>query len=416
MSARSGRAVPTGRDLPPWRDRRLLTLGAVAVVVTSGLALLVPVFPAYVAERDGTGADLGLLNASYALALFVAAPVWGAASDRLGRRAVLAIGPVGLGASYLAMAGAPTVELAILLRVFGGVFAAATIPTSFAYVADTTHGAARARGMGFLSAAMGLAFVFSPVIGGALGNLGTSLPFLGAGLCAFAGAILVVVALPAIPAAGHDRSADGRSRRARFVGDLRPLLPILVVSFLVSTTDGSRNTAVALDAAGRFGATAGDLGLLFATVGLSFVVAQVALTGRLIDRFGERTSIAAGALVTAVGFLLVPLATGLLPLAGALAIQGLGVAMGFAAIPAYISHTAPGGQGMAMGWRSATQSAGQVVGPIVAGRLFEIDGAWPAIAAGGFALLGAIVAAQTLRPLVVHDHEHAAPVIQEPAT
>jgi MFS family permease len=313
------------------------------------------------------------------------------------------------------MAVAPTVELAIALRFAGGVFAAASIPTSFAYVADTTHGPARARAMGFLSAAMGLAFVFSPVIGGALGDLGTALPFLGAGACAFAGAVLVFVALPAAPAAPR-RAQDGRSRRARLAGDLGPLLPILAISFLVSSTDGSRPVAVAVYAADRLAAAPSDLGLLFGTIGLSFTLGQLALAGPLIDRFGERTAIALGAFVTGVGFLLVPFTTGLLPLAGALAIQGVGMALGFAAIPAYISHTTASGQGVAMGWRSATQSAGQVVGPIIGGWLYELDHAWPAFVAAGLGLTAAVVGVLALRPLVTVAHEHpaAAPSVQEP--
>jgi MFS family permease len=225
------------------------------------------------------------------------------------------------------------------------------------------------------------------------------------------------VALPAVPPAPR-RAHDGRSRRARLAGDLAPLLPILAISFLVSSTDGSRPVAVAVYAADQLAAAPSDLGLLFGTIGLSFTLGQVALVGPLIDRFGERTAIALSAFVTAIGFLLVPFTTGLLPLAGALVIQGVGMALGFAAIPAYISHTTASGQGVAMGWRSATQSAGQVVGPIVGGWLYELDHAWPAFAAAAVGLTAALVGVVFLRPLVglSHDHPVPAPSVQEPVT
>ena len=147
----------------------MLVLFLVVFVDLIGFGLLIPLLPFYV-QRVGETADvitavLGL----YSLAQFLAAPVWGALSDRFGRKPVLVATSFGFTASFLMLAFADNLPLLIASRVFGGLMAG-NIAAAQAYIGDITTPQNRARGMGVIGAAFGLGFVFGPAIGGVLGG------------------------------------------------------------------------------------------------------------------------------------------------------------------------------------------------------------------------------------------------------
>lgn len=65
------------------------------------------------------------------------------------------------------------------------------VPSILAYVADTTTKETRAKGMGYLSAAMNLGIVLGPVIGGVIAQFGIRMPYCGAAAFILFGAILL---------------------------------------------------------------------------------------------------------------------------------------------------------------------------------------------------------------------------------
>jgi MFS family permease len=54
-----------------------------------GFSLFIPLLPDYVKSLGGDSFAFGMVSASYAAGSFVFAPLWGALSDRWGRRPVL---------------------------------------------------------------------------------------------------------------------------------------------------------------------------------------------------------------------------------------------------------------------------------------------------------------------------------------
>ena len=393
----------TGRPAALWRDPALLSLVLIQVVVGSGFALLIPALPLYVSLLGGGPTELGVFNSSYALMLFLCAPLWGWWSDRIGRRSTLIAGTLGLGASYLLLAVADSLPLAIVLRGLGGAFAAATIPASFAYVADVTSPEERGRAMGMVSAGLGLAFVFSPVVGGALASLGLVVPFLLAAATSGLAALLVTRYLrpvpPRQPAAKESAPAPGRWQ------SFAVLLPMLSVSFIVGLADGSRPTALALYADDGLGFGPAELGIIFSVMGICFVLSQWLAVGPAISRLGERNAVILGMPITIVGFLLVLLSSDLVTLALAIGVQGVGMAFNFTGVPAYLSRVARGGQGVAMGWRSATVSGGQIVGPIIGGGLYAAGAMLPFIAGAALVGLALLVAIIAMRPVSRADQQ-----------
>ena len=88
-------------------------------------------------EFGAGGRQLGLLVASFALMQFIAGPIWGRLSDRLGRRPVLLITIAGNTVAMLLLGFADSLEALFAARILSGTFAG-NLGVATAYIADAT--------------------------------------------------------------------------------------------------------------------------------------------------------------------------------------------------------------------------------------------------------------------------------------
>src|SRR5262245_61756731 len=204
------------------------------------LGIVIPVLPKLV-ERLSSGdtaraAEVyGVFGMAWALMQFLAMPVLGVLSDRYGRRPVILLSNLGLGLDYILMALAPNLAWLFVGRVISGI-TAASISTSFAYIADVTPPERRAAGFGLVGMAFGFGFVVGPAMGGLLGAIEPRLPFWVAACLSLANATYGLFVLPeSLP---PERRAGFSWRRANPVGSLillreQPtLLGLALVNFL----------------------------------------------------------------------------------------------------------------------------------------------------------------------------------------
>src|SRR5258707_5139533 len=130
-----------------------------------GFGIVIPLLPFY-AEHFGASPDrVTLVMASYSLAQFFFAPIWGRLSDRFGRRPILLVSLAFSVASYLWLGFADALWMLYAARLLAGA-GAGNIAAAQAYVADVTPPEGRAKGMGLIGAAFGLGFTVGPAIGG----------------------------------------------------------------------------------------------------------------------------------------------------------------------------------------------------------------------------------------------------------
>src|SRR5882672_853026 len=164
------------------------------------LGMIIPVLPklieSFLAGDTARASEfVGLFATVWALMQFVFSPVQGALSDRFGRRPVILISNFGLGLDYIVMALAPSLNWLFVGRVISGI-TAASISTSYAYVADVTPAEARAARFGLLGAAFGIGFVLGPALGGLAGAVDPRLPFWIAAGLSLANALYGLLVLP----------------------------------------------------------------------------------------------------------------------------------------------------------------------------------------------------------------------------
>ncbi|MCX8026187.1 MAG: MFS transporter, partial [Thermanaerothrix sp.] len=77
------------------QNRRLLAIFLIVFIDLLGFGLILPLLPYYAETFGATDFQVGLLVAVYAAAQFIATPILGRLSDRVGRRPVLLISIAG---------------------------------------------------------------------------------------------------------------------------------------------------------------------------------------------------------------------------------------------------------------------------------------------------------------------------------
>ena len=79
----------------------MICLFLIVLVDLIGFGLYIPLLPFYAEYFNATPFVVGLAMATFSLAQFISAPVWGALSDKYGRRPVLMLGMAGYFNRYL---------------------------------------------------------------------------------------------------------------------------------------------------------------------------------------------------------------------------------------------------------------------------------------------------------------------------
>jgi len=401
---------------PPWA--RLAILFAAVFIDLVGFGIVLPLLPFYADRFGASGTEIGLLVLSYSAAQLLLAPVWGRLSDRYGRRRILIVGLLGSSASYVVFAFAGSFSILLISRIMAGV-GGANIPVAQAYIADITPPERRAANMGLIGAAFGLGFIFGPALGGILAPIAPELPGLvAASLCA-ANALLAVILLPESRDASASTSVEriARTDRQRIgaadtppqapppalatirtVMENREFLRILLLTFLITTAFASMHPTFPLFAARRFGLEERDVGWLFAFTGLVSAIVQGGVVRILVARIGEAALVRLASIPFAMGFLVMAIAPSIPVLLVGLALLALGFGGTLPSLTSLLSRAAPDDlQGGSLGVGQSTAALGRILGPLLAGILWDLSGpAWPYLVAGTIGV-GAAVVSQALR-------------------
>ncbi|PCI39695.1 MAG: MFS transporter [Rhodospirillaceae bacterium] len=366
----------------------MLTLFLIVFIDLVGFGIVIPLLPFYGEFFQAGPLLVTLMMASYSLGQFIAAPLWGRLSDRIGRRPVLIVSLFGAVISYICLGFATTLWMLFLVRIFGGLMAG-NIATAFAYIADITTPENRAKGMGVVGAAFGLGFIAGPVIGGVLAgsdplNADYQTPaFVAAGLSALA-LVMTIVRLkeslsPELRAQLAAKPKQSRITQCKEALN-RPGIGLLVtISFLATFVFAGMETTFAMWSTRQYGWGPQQNGYLFAFIGVIAALIQGGAMGRLTKRFGEANLIVQGAVALAIGMLLIPFSHTLEILLLAMVIIAYGFSVINPALNSLISlRTSATEQGQMMGVARSATTMARVVGPAFAGVLFaQLGKEWP---------------------------------------
>jgi MFS transporter, DHA1 family, tetracycline resistance protein len=345
-----------------------------------GFGIIVPFLPFFAESLHAAPDEVTLLMTAFSLAQFVAAPLWGRLSDRVGRKPVLAATLFGLAAAYVWLAFAHSLAELFAARIFAGLMAG-NIAVASAAAADLSTPEGRPKAMGMIGAAFGLGFLVGPALGGVLASVRISESAIAAP--AFAAASLSALALllalfllkESHPKAGASGHGPGRIQSLRETFAHPGLRIFIVMAFLVPLAFAGVESTMALWTERAFGWGAQKNGYLFSFLGLIAVLTQGLLVGRLSWRTSETTLVVVGAAAGVVGLLLVALAPIFWPAVVGFGLIVFGVSLATPAIASLISRvSASSVQGTVLGASHAAQALARIIGPAAAGALFVAIG------------------------------------------
>ena len=338
-----------------------------------GFGIVIPVLPLYAKHLGATEMMNGWLVGIYSAMQFLASPLLGKLSDRVGRRPVLLVSLLGTAVGFLIMGAAPTLAWLFIARIIDGI-SGGNISTAQAYIADITKPEERSKAMGLIGAAFGLGFIFGPAIGGVMAQFSMGAPFYFAGALAAANSVLVYWKLPESLTREHRVSREEAAPLSE-VFQHGWHLPALMASYFFAITGFSIMTAnFALFTSERYNYDARHNGYIFAFIGLVGALMQGGVLRRILKFYHEKKLAAAGCVLLAVGLVLLPLSGNLSSLLIFSAVVGIGNSLITPTLNGLASQSADRKlQGRVMGLMQSAGSLGRWVGPFLGGWLLSRD-------------------------------------------
>ncbi len=240
---------------------------------------------------------LGFLIAVYPIGQFFSTPILGQLSDKYGRKKILILSIIGTSLSYFIFAiGIVTknVPLLFIARFFDGL-TGGNISVAQAMIGDVSTRETRARNFGMIGAAFGLGFIFGPYIGGKLSDpavlswFSASTPFIFAGILATLNIIFITLFLKETNKNIHNEKITW-SRSLNNIGvayRMKGINIIFLTNFLYNGGFTFFTTFFSVYLINKFNFTQGNIGELFAYIGLWGIFTQAVMTRIVAKKFTE---------------------------------------------------------------------------------------------------------------------------------
>ncbi|UHA73712.1 MFS transporter [Paenibacillus sp. 481] len=215
---------------PQW------TIFMAVLIAYIGLSVLNPIMAPLIRALGLQETDAGWIVSASSLMVMLSSAMWGALSDKIGRKRVILIGMTGMVISYGMFGfasqeglagGLPIIPLFVLLlisRILLGASFPAILSASQAYMADLTSERDRSAGMSLIGAANGIGFVIGPALAAVLSAIGFLAPIYVAAILPLLALIGIAFALPNTVSAGPTRGRQQQPFQRRAVA------PFLVVA------------------------------------------------------------------------------------------------------------------------------------------------------------------------------------------
>lgn len=369
-------------------SKTLAIVFAIVFIDMLGVGVLIPVIPLlltdptypYYLGLEGAGGymTLGLLIAIFPFMQFLAAPILGQLSDRVGRKPVLTFSLLGTSLSYVVFAiGILTKNIPLLFisRAFDGI-TGGNISVAQAAIADSTTPNNRARSFGIIGAAFGLGFVFGPFIGGKLSDptilswFNATTPFWFAAILSF----LNMLAVAFYFRETLKQKAVGSMHFAQSFINIkgavlnRKLRPLFATSFLFTSGFTFFTSFMGVYLISKFSFTQGGIGNYFAIVGICVALTQALITGFVAKRFAPHVILRTAFFGASATIFLIFMARTTWELYLLTIPNAMFIGLIMANITGLISRSAGSSeQGHVLGIGGSVQALGQAIPPIIAG-------------------------------------------------
>jgi MFS transporter, YNFM family, putative membrane transport protein len=377
--------------------RPIVVLSAAAFASVATMRVADPLIPQIAQELEVSFGDASVITTAFAVSYGLCQLVWGALGDRFGKYRLVTLMTL-LSAVTVALAGfADSLAALGAARLVAGATAAAIVPLALAFIGDHVRYEQRQTVLGRFLTGTILGIIAGQTAGGVLGDLvgWRGVFFLLGGLFLLVGCLLVVelrsgrvpppLLSEAIRPAGLLEAYLLLLRRpwARVV-----LATVAIEGFLFY----GGFTFIGAYLRDQFGLDYAFVGILLGCFGIGGLLYALTVR-RLLRALGERGLAMVGGTMITVAFALVALG-GLLVMAPAIMLMGLGMHMLHNTLQVHATQMAPGARGLAVSTFANVLFLGQAAGVWLCGLLIDDIGFAPVFIVSGVALaiLGGVFA------------------------
>ena len=331
----------------------------------------------------------GALGALYSFLQFIAAPLWGTISDRIGRKPVLLVSVFGLAVSYLLWFFSGSFTTLIIARFIGGIMGG-NISTATAVVADVTTSKNRSKGMALIGIAFAFGFILGPAMGGIfslirLDELYPSLvqygvnPFSTPALVAFLLSLFNVIWIAKKFKETLPEEKRGKGEMNRSVNPIKLFKPlpypgvnlVNVGHFLFLLAFSGMEFTLTFLAMERLGYESIDNAYMFIFIGFIIAMVQGGYVRRKAAQVGEKKMAIQGILFSIPGLILIAYASNSFLLYCGLFFLATGSSMTVPTLTSLVSLLSPPEvQGKSIGIFRSLGALARVFGPLAAAIIY----------------------------------------------
>ena len=371
------------------RNRAMWAVLLVVFIDILGFTVVLPLLPFYTEHFGGTPLVVGSVTAVYGLCQFIAGPILGSLSDRIGRKPVLLFSQLGTLIGFIVLATASSLPFVFLGRIIDGL-TAGNISVAQAFIADLAGPRNRTKAFGMFGAVFGLGFIAGPALSGLLARYSLTAPLWASAGLSVITLIANIILLPKTVPGSANVSREGssplapntaatetkRPRRSKWQMIVKLNLSLLpFFCFAMAFTSFTSGLALyaerTLTWAGRpFGTT--QVGWVMTIGGAMSFSVQAGLLGKVSKWASERSMSLFGFASMTIGYAILAPGQSAYIFICLFLLGSIGQSFIRPSLTSLTSQVADKAeQGLAMGSLQSIQSISQATAPLLSGLMIE---------------------------------------------
>lgn len=342
-------------------------------LICLGIGLVIPVIPFIKNSYHYTTTQMGFMTSLFAFAQFVASPIVGRISDKIGRKPVIVGGLFLYMISEIIFAMSNSLIIFDISRIIGGLSAAMFVPTSMAMASDLTTSLQRAKVIGWLSAAFSGGLILGPGIGGILSSITFKTPFWAAALLGLISAIFTLLFLPNIKAPIEDKENIELEKSTTSIKSILTIPMLILFSMILVASLGLQGfeSIYSIYVNQVFKFSLSTIALVLTLNGIISLFFQIVLFDWLVNKLGEIKLIGICYLLGAIFVGLITQAHLKITVIVATLIVFTAFDVLRPAITTLLTKFGKSNQGLINGLNMSLTSVGNIIGPIMSGMLMD---------------------------------------------
>ena len=364
-----------------------------------GFFIIIPFLASFIFLYDTSPFMIGLLIATNAFFTFIFAPIWGRASDKLGRKPMLVICQFGTTAAFLIFAFSNSLEMLFFSRIVDGIFGG-----NFTLVKAIISDRVSPKDRGIQMTNVGVVMVLAALIGPGLGGVLSIYGVMGPGLCA-AGLSVITIFVTIVyleeswPKSKRMTKFEGIKEKVKLRENktavyLLTLWGFHTLGFMMFIITAAFIMALVL------GLNPLEIGILLTIAGIFRAIIRFTIFIPILRFLGEKRAIILGLSLSVVAFIFLGFVHDVLGFILILLLFSFAASCTRGPLTAKITlSVSPKEMGKINGISSSLDSLARVVGPIVAGFIIGGYGHfWLGLLMAALALVAFVMNLKDIKP------------------